>query len=1045
MITFKKKFKRVKLASFRKSSYKKNKKKFPITLFFFLFIFIVFIPIVAALVWFNINILKELPPISKIENISFSQASVIKDRNGVELYKIFEENRKYVWYEKISKNMINAIIAVEDKNFWTNPWVDINWIIRAWIHDVTNLWWSAHGGSTLTQQIIKDFLLSRDKTIKRKLKEIVLAMQLNDYIKNSLKSKYPNLSSTDLDRKVKEKIIEMYLNHIFLGNNAYWIEAASQTYFGTSAQNLDVLQSCILAWIPQSPTLYNPYTKKDTVMGKIIIKDLQGAEVPLTWWIKDKAIKEITTKINDSTFSFNKETNAFLKYLAGLLDFDFTYNEQNYHLTYQTWRKDVWIGRMFEDWYIDQDTMKKVFISGLDYKFNKVKIDIKAPHFVFRVMDELQNKYGEDLLKKWWLTITTSLDYNMQKLAESSIKKNMDYIIARWGNNSSMIYLDSKNGDILAYVGSANYENETIDGKVDMVQAERQPWSSIKPFVYALAILKNWFTIDTPVFDIPFKIWENKPNNADGKFLGMMSLKKALAYSRNIPAIKMYFAAWQEDAVKDFLEELGITTLSRKINYGYPLAIWAWEVKMIELATAFSNLSALWQPAAVDPILEIRGPDWSLIYKKSSKIEKQRIPSWVAYMIWKTLSDKSNFPPGWVPTYNYEWFPVATKSGTTDLKLKNWKQLPRDGWMVAYTPSKVAIYWAWNTKWEPMNVEAYWWWLNADAWKTFFGTMQKAGYIKKEDMEEKDIKTVAISKLSWKLATNTTPVWLIVNTIWRLENLPNETDDTATKIEIDWLCDGKLSSSTPDNRIKEAYVIKPYSITERDIADVRNRWVSWWLTSYGEVIGKQLYLDKGPQNECDRRWESSVNSWSNNSDIKLTVFNPKNNATVSRSFSVWYSAKSSQTIKKVEIYVNNTLANTFAYNATDISEVKTVEVPKNIDIWRANVTFKAIDKNWEYSTKTLSINIVDKETNPPYLVKEWVKVTKKDDWTYHIWLVFKDDESSVKWWIIYQDWATITKFNWNVVEFDIKSLAWVSYEIYDSFDNIGKGNVTLKE
>lgn len=1042
MITFKKRFKRVKIASFRKSSYKKSKKKFPATLFFFLLVFIVFVPILAWFVRFHLNILKELPAISKIEDINFSQASVIKDKNWTELYKIFEENRKYVWYEKISKNMINAIISVEDKNFWTNPWIDVNWIIRAWIHDITNIWWSTHGGSTLTQQIIKDFLLSRDKTIKRKLKEIVLAMQLNDYIKNTMKSKYPNLTSDELDKKVKEKIIEMYLNHIFLWNNAYWIEAASQTYFGTSAQNLDVLQSCILAWIPQSPSLYNPYTKRDIVMWKITIKDLQWVEIPLTWGITEKAISEISKKINESTFSFNKETNAFLKYLGWLLDFDFVYNEKNYHLTYKTWRKDVSIGRMFEDWYIDQDTMKKVFISWLDYKFHKSKSDIKAPHFVFWVMDELQTKYWEDLLKKWWLTITTSLDYEIQKLAENSIKKNIDYVIARWWNNSSMIYLDSKSWDVLAYVWSANYENEEIDGKVDMVQAQRQPWSTVKPFIYAFAIIQKGFTLDTPIFDIPFKIGENTPNNADGKFLGMMSLKKSLAYSRNISAIKMYFAAGQEEPIKDFLSTIWIN-LSKKINYWYPLAIWAWEVKMYELAKAFSHLSAAGQPTVIDPILEIRWPDGTLIYKKTEKKEKQIIPTWVAYMIWKSLSDKSNFPPGWVSTYNYEWFPVATKSGTTDLKLKNGRQLPRDGWMVAYTPSKVAIYWAWNTKWEPMRVDAYWWWLNADAWKSFFRDAQKAWYISKEDMPENDVKMVAISKLSWKLASNTTPVWLIINTIWRLDNLPTEVDDTATKIEIDWLCNGKLSSSTPSNWIQEAYIIKPYSIIERDLSDVRNRWIWWWLASYGEVIWKQLFLDNWPEQECDRRWESSSSTWSEKSNIKLDVFNPKNNTDVSREFSVWYSAKSSEIIKKVEIYINNNLIETFAYNSESISEVKTIKVPKTVILWRTTISFKAIDQNGEYSTKVLNVNVVDKETNPPYLVNEWIKKQEKEDWTYHIWLVFKDDQSNVKWWVIYQNGDVITKFNWNVVEFDIKDLKWISYEIYDSFDNAWKWDIAL--
>ncbi|USN55910.1 MAG: transglycosylase domain-containing protein [Candidatus Peribacteria bacterium] len=240
---------------------------------------VIAIPCIAVGSRFYVRIIKQLPDIGEIENFDFKQATVITDRNGIELYKLFEENRDYVGFNEISTHFVNAIIATEDQRFWTNPGIDRKGTLRAGITDITQ--GKSHGGSTITQQLIKNIMLTPEKNIERKLKEIILAMKLSKYIKKDTTRMYKDLNSEELDRKVKEKILELYSNYIFLGNNSYGVETASYTYFATGAKNLDILEAAILAGIPQAPSRYDPYTNKQLLMGELIVKDKSGTPVDL--------------------------------------------------------------------------------------------------------------------------------------------------------------------------------------------------------------------------------------------------------------------------------------------------------------------------------------------------------------------------------------------------------------------------------------------------------------------------------------------------------------------------------------------------------------------------------------------------------------------------------------------------------------------------------------------------------------------------------------------------------------------------------------------
>lgn len=238
-------------------------------------------------------------------------------------------------------------------------------------------------------------------------------------------------------------------------------------------------------------------------------------------------------------------------------------------LEYNTGRKDFVLGRMFEDEKIKPEEYKNAFVGGIDFQFRKYKENIKYPHFVFYVKDYLENKYGKDFEGQGGLKIYTTIDPSLQDKAEELVNKQVKINTPKYGAKSAaLVSMDNKTGQILAMVGGADYFNGDEDGNVNIITSRRQPGSSFKPIVYTLAISKNPIGPDTPIFDLKTKFGTWEPNNYDEKFLGKMPLKKALDYSRNIPAAKMFFFAGGEASVVEFAQSLGIASLNNEGHYG---------------------------------------------------------------------------------------------------------------------------------------------------------------------------------------------------------------------------------------------------------------------------------------------------------------------------------------------------------------------------------------------------------------------------------------------------------------------------------------------
>ncbi len=559
------------------------------------------------------------PDIASFGSREVTQSTKIYDRTGqVLLYDYNRDARRdIVPLSAISEYARNAAIAIEDADFYQHGGIRLTSIIRAMIADVLGSG-PTQGGSTITQQVVKNTLLTREKSVIRKAHEWALAIKMEESYS-------------------KDQILETYLNDIPYGGTLYGIEAASETYFGIPAKDLDLAQSAYLAALVQAPSYFSPY----------------GSHTG-----------ELAT------------------------------------------RKDLVLTRMQELGFITKE--QQATASGEKVSFSvQSGSSIVAPHFVFYILDYLRTKYGETALKSG-LTVTTTLDADLQTHAESIIASYSESNLKNFkASNESMIALDPTTGQILAMVGSKDFFSTDIDGQYNATLALRQPGSTFKPFVYALALMKG-FTRDTVVYDVPTQFSTScnpsditkddppcyAPQDFDGQYRGPMTFETALAQSINIPAIKVLYLVGVRNAVA-LAESLGITTLGDPNQYGLTLVLGGGEVRLLDLASAYGVFAADGIRNPPSGILEVTDSTGSALEQFSSSAI-QVLPPDIARGISAMLSDNLARVPEYPiqNPFNFPGYDVATKTGTTNDT--------RDAWVVGYTPSIVIGTWAGNNDNSPM-------------------------------------------------------------------------------------------------------------------------------------------------------------------------------------------------------------------------------------------------------------------------------------------------------------------------------------------------------
>ncbi len=609
----------------RKTRKKQNKRRFYIVLLSLITLFLIFI---LSGVVYAFTIIKQLPPLEQFGSRKVSQSTKIYDRTGeILLYEMFgEEKRTIIPFNEIPEEIKEATLATEDANFYHQPAFDWKGILRALIINIREGEF-AQGGSTITQQLVKNVFLTNEKTIERKVKELILAIELE--------SKYS-----------KDEIFSSYINQIPYGSNAYGIEAASQTFFRKPVKDLNLSEAATLAALPKAPSYYSPW----------------GSRV-------------------DELFN----------------------------------RRDYILDQMKELGFITEEEAESAKSKEISFAPPSLGT-IKAPHFSLTVKDYLIEKYGREVASNSGFRITTTLDWDIQQIAEEVVTKGAERNEELYsGKNAALVAQDPKTGQILAMVGSRNYFNKEIDGNFNVAtQGLRQPGSALKPFVYLTAFEKG-YNPKTVIYDTHTEFVSGDPNcpaiitpqsdrsddcfnpdNFDNIFRGPVSMEEGLAQSINVPSVKTLYLAGFDDVLKT-LSDFGISTLKERWRYGLSLVLGGGEIKLNELVNAYATLAEEGEYHNQSLILEIKNSEGKVIEEYKDKSERVFNRESVR-KINQILSDKELRSGLFQSSLNMTIFPgweVALKTGTTDDY--------RDAWAMGYTPYLTVGIWAGNSDNTPMH------------------------------------------------------------------------------------------------------------------------------------------------------------------------------------------------------------------------------------------------------------------------------------------------------------------------------------------------------
>lgn len=388
-------------------------------------------------------------------------------------------------------------------------------------------------------------------------------------------------------------------------------------------------------------------------------------------------------------------------FLAALPKAPSYYSPYNTHGKETAARQKYIIDRMAMLNLITEEEKNKAMETDTLSKVRRPVQPIIAPHFVFYVLEQLEQKYGKGFVQTGGFRIYTTLNLDMQKLGEEVVAKGAAKNISRGATNAALVAVNPKNGDILTMVGSKDFYDKSIDGEVNIATSLQQPGSSFKPFAYATAFEKG-YQPETKILDAPTNFGPDGsgrnyvPRNYDGKFHGLLTMREALAQSLNVPAIKTLYLAGIDDTIA-MAHKLGITTLNERSRYGLSLVIGGGDVKLVDMASAFSVFANDGVKNPARSVLKITDRNGNII--EESKLNPQTVlDQQIARKIDSILSDNKARTPIFGPKSPLilsDGRPVAAKTGTT--------QEFRDAWTVGFTPQISVGVWAGNNNNRPMK------------------------------------------------------------------------------------------------------------------------------------------------------------------------------------------------------------------------------------------------------------------------------------------------------------------------------------------------------
>jgi len=705
--------------------------------------------------------------------------------------------------------LCNATIAIEDKNFYKHGGFDPLGMIRGFSRIFTLGY--AQGGSTLTQQLVKNVLLTSQRTIPRKLKEFILAVQIE--------KKYS-----------KDEILQMYLNEAPYGGTAWGVEEAAETYFNKNVGELNLIESAILAGLPQRPSAYSPFS--------------------------------------DSPQAYIVRTQQVLR-------------------------------RMREDGYITSEQEAEALKQLDKVEFATEGSNFKAPHFVMYVKKQLEERYGQSVVEGGGLRVYTTLDLDIQEAAQEAVTEEIAKVESVHITNGAAVVMDPNNGEILAMVGSKNYNDPDYDGKVNVTLSLRQPGSAIKPVTY-LTALKKGYTASTLLMDTPTTFPggigqpDYKPVNYDGQFHGPLQMRFALGNSINVPAVKML----AQVGLKDMLQtgyELGLSTLEPTTDnlkrFGLSVTLGGGEVRLLELIEAYSAFANGGLKIEPISILKVTDKDDKVLFEQKTTQGRRAITESQAFLISHILSDNNArlLTFGTNSALNIAGRTVAVKTGTTNDK--------RDNWTIGWTPQVITGVWVGNNDNSPMKEVASGISGAAPIWRRVI----QAALANKSNLSFKvpeGIVTAEVDQVSGYRAHDGYPS--------RIEYFvkgtePSGDDPIHTKLK---LCRGQDKLATVAQIARGDYEEKEYFVFQEDdplSSEGVNRWqqgIDEWLAGQG-----------------DSRYHPPKEYCGSTDEIEVSINEPANRTQIdSNDVKVAGKIVATNDIKKIEISINGEIKETIENN-----------------------------------------------------------------------------------------------------------------------------------
>ena len=589
-----------------------------IIIFFCILVFFVF----STFWYFSID----LPDYKKLSNYQPPISSRVYSEDSKLIAEYALEKRLFVPFESVPDKIINAFLSAEDKNFFTHPGVDAKGVLRAIIKNLKNISQNKRleGASTITQQVAKNFLLTSEVSMKRKIKEAILAFRIERAY-------------------TKERILELYLNQIYLGRGTYGVAAASLEYFDKSIKELNYPEAALLAALPKAPSKYNPYKypKIAKFRRDLVLKNLEENK-----FISKKDFKEFKNsklklkrrkiEIVNEANSYTEEVRRTVKDIYG---FKKLYSQGlsistplkiNYQIqALKSLRKGIenydrrrgWRGSITNT--IKNKNWKKIISRykldpTLNWNLAEI-ISLNNEEISFKIINK-KNFFGTLVYKnlKWSIPKKKSIK-DIHKIGDIIFvkKENNFWLLKQYPKvNGGIVVLDPFNGDVLALVGGFNFKSSEFNR---VTQAKRQPGSAFKPIVYAAALEKG-FAPNSIILDAPFvesqgvglKNW--KPENYGKKFYGPSTFRKGIEYSRNLMTVRIAKILGLEE----------ILQLSKKLNIYdeipelLSVSLGAAETTLINLTSAyapFANGGKKIEPKLISRIQDRRGK--TIFYEKN--------------------------------------------------------------------------------------------------------------------------------------------------------------------------------------------------------------------------------------------------------------------------------------------------------------------------------------------------------------------------------------------------------------------------------------------